>query len=55
MKIRHPLVIKTIGFVAACIIRLWVGTLRYRYRSASPGTCTRTARLHGPVYLRVLA
>jgi lysophospholipid acyltransferase (LPLAT)-like uncharacterized protein len=36
MKICHPLVIKTIGFVAACVIRLWVGTLRYCYRPLGP-------------------
>jgi lysophospholipid acyltransferase (LPLAT)-like uncharacterized protein len=36
MKIRHPLVIQTIGFIAACVIRLWVGTVRYHYRPLGP-------------------
>lgn len=31
MKIRHPLLIKAIGWVGAWLIRVWVGTLRYRY------------------------
>jgi lysophospholipid acyltransferase (LPLAT)-like uncharacterized protein len=32
MKIRHPLLIKAIGFAAGWLVRLWIGTLRYRYR-----------------------
>lgn len=32
MKIRSVWVIKVLGLVAACVIRLWVGTLRCRYR-----------------------
>jgi lysophospholipid acyltransferase (LPLAT)-like uncharacterized protein len=32
MKIRHPLLIKAMGFVIAWLVRLWIGTLRYRYR-----------------------
>src|SRR5204862_7425070 len=31
MKIRHPLLIKAIGWVGAWLIRPWVGTLRYQY------------------------
>ena len=33
MKIRHPTLIKWIGFLGAVIIRLWVSTLSLRYRS----------------------
>jgi lysophospholipid acyltransferase (LPLAT)-like uncharacterized protein len=32
MKIRHPLLIKAMGFAIAWLVRLWIGTLRYRYR-----------------------
>jgi lysophospholipid acyltransferase (LPLAT)-like uncharacterized protein len=32
MKIRNPTVIKWIGFLGAIIIRVWMGTLSYRYR-----------------------
>jgi lysophospholipid acyltransferase (LPLAT)-like uncharacterized protein len=33
MRIRHPLVIRVLGLVLACVVRLWIGTLRYRYHS----------------------
>jgi lysophospholipid acyltransferase (LPLAT)-like uncharacterized protein len=36
MKIRHPTVIKWIGFVGALIIRLWIRTLSFRYYSVGP-------------------
>ena len=36
MKIRHPGLIKTFGFAGAMAVRLWIGTLRCRYRSAGP-------------------
>ncbi len=32
MKIRHPLLMKAISWLGAKIIRVWMGTLRYRYR-----------------------
>jgi lysophospholipid acyltransferase (LPLAT)-like uncharacterized protein len=32
MKIRHPLLIQAVGFAVAWVVRLWIGTLRYRYR-----------------------
>jgi lysophospholipid acyltransferase (LPLAT)-like uncharacterized protein len=32
MKIRHPVLIKAVGFAVAWLVRLWIGTLRYRYR-----------------------
>jgi len=36
MKIRHPVLIKVLGFVVACLVRLWIGTLRFRYRTFGP-------------------
>jgi lysophospholipid acyltransferase (LPLAT)-like uncharacterized protein len=33
MKIRHPFLILTAGWVIACLVRLWVGTVRYRCRA----------------------
>jgi lysophospholipid acyltransferase (LPLAT)-like uncharacterized protein len=32
MKIRHLVLIKAMGFAVAWLVRLWIGTLRYRYR-----------------------
>jgi lysophospholipid acyltransferase (LPLAT)-like uncharacterized protein len=32
MKIRHPWLLKVLGFAIACLVRLWIGTIRYRYR-----------------------
>lgn len=32
MKIRNPWVIKAMALLLACVIRLWIGTLRFRYR-----------------------
>lgn len=36
MKIRHPWLLKLVGFVGAWVIRGWIGTLRYRYRPLGP-------------------
>jgi lysophospholipid acyltransferase (LPLAT)-like uncharacterized protein len=36
MKIRRPWMIKAAGFGAAWVVRLWVGSLRYRYRPLGP-------------------
>ena len=33
MKLRHPLMIKAIGFFAALLIRVWIGSLRFRFYS----------------------
>src|SRR5262245_35185832 len=32
MKLRHPALIRWIAFLASILIRLYMGTLRYRYR-----------------------
>ncbi len=34
MKIRHPALIKWVGFIGALLIRWWIGTLSYRLRIA---------------------
>src|SRR6266852_6176702 len=36
MKIRHPVLIKTVGLTGSWAIRLWMGTLRYRYEPLGP-------------------
>lgn len=36
MKLRHPVLIKTVGLTASWAIRLWMGTVRYRYRPLGP-------------------
>jgi lysophospholipid acyltransferase (LPLAT)-like uncharacterized protein len=36
MKIRHPVLIRMLGFLGAWLIRLWVGTVQYRYRCLDP-------------------
>lgn len=36
MKIRHPWLIKAIGWIGAWLIRMWIGTLRYRVYSLGP-------------------
>src|SRR5262245_61445266 len=36
MKIRHPLLLKVVGFVIACLVRIWIGTVRYRHCSIGP-------------------
>lgn len=32
MKIRHPALLKALGFAVAWLVRLWIGTVRYRFR-----------------------
>ena len=36
MKIRHPLAVKALGFAVACLVRVWIGLVRYRYRPLGP-------------------
>jgi lysophospholipid acyltransferase (LPLAT)-like uncharacterized protein len=36
MKIRHPGLIRVLGYLVAWVVRLWVGTVRYRYRCIGP-------------------
>jgi lysophospholipid acyltransferase (LPLAT)-like uncharacterized protein len=37
MKIRHPLLIRMAGWSIAWWIRLWISTVRYRFRMLGPG------------------
>jgi lysophospholipid acyltransferase (LPLAT)-like uncharacterized protein len=36
MKIRHPGLIRVLGFAVACLVRVWLATVRYRYRAVGP-------------------
>jgi lysophospholipid acyltransferase (LPLAT)-like uncharacterized protein len=36
MRIRHPVLIKAGGLTSAWAVRLWIGTLRFRYRPLGP-------------------
>jgi lysophospholipid acyltransferase (LPLAT)-like uncharacterized protein len=47
MKIRRPWMIKAAGFVIAWLVRLWVGTLRYRYRPRGPNLDPNQRHMQG--------
>ncbi len=47
MKIRNSTVIKWIGFLGALIIRVWIGTLTYRFRHVGPNLNPSQEELHG--------
>src|SRR5262245_13114475 len=47
MKIRHPGLIKAAGFAAAWAVRLWVGSLAYRYRPLGPDVDPTRAGFRG--------
>lgn len=47
MKIRHPLLIKAMGFAIGWLVRLWIGTLRYRYRPMGPNLDPNQPRFQG--------
>jgi lysophospholipid acyltransferase (LPLAT)-like uncharacterized protein len=47
MKIRHPAIIKWIGFLGALIIRLWIRTLSFRYYSTGPNLNPMTEGFEG--------
>jgi lysophospholipid acyltransferase (LPLAT)-like uncharacterized protein len=36
MKIRHPVLLKMLGFAVACLVRVWISTIRFRYRALGP-------------------
>jgi lysophospholipid acyltransferase (LPLAT)-like uncharacterized protein len=36
MKIRHPLILKVLGFAVACLVRVWIGLVHFRYRPLGP-------------------
>lgn len=41
MKIRHPLLIRTLSWTAAKLVRGWMGTLRFEYRPLGPNVDPR--------------
>ena len=47
MKIRHPLLIKAMGFAIGWLVRLWIGTLRYRYRPMAANLDPNQLNFHG--------
>ncbi len=47
MKLRQRWMIKAAGFSAAWALRLWVGTLNYRYRPLGPNLDPRRPECHG--------
>ena len=55
MKIRHPLLIKAMGFAVGWLVRLWIGTLRYRYRPLGAEPRSQSAEFPGALPVRLLA
>lgn len=47
MKIRHPWLIKILGFAGAWIVRIWIATLRYHYHAIGPSGLPRHPYLRG--------
>jgi lysophospholipid acyltransferase (LPLAT)-like uncharacterized protein len=47
MKLRHPWLIKAVGFAVALLVRLWIGTVRYRYRPLGPNLDPNQANFRG--------
>jgi lysophospholipid acyltransferase (LPLAT)-like uncharacterized protein len=47
MKLRHPVLIKTVALTGSWAIRLWMGTVRYRYRPLGPNVDPHQRDLRG--------
>ena len=47
MKIRSPLAIKWIGFLGAILIRVWIGTLSFRFRSVGEDNYPSRGKVKG--------
>ena len=47
MKIRHPMLIRVLGFLIAWIVRLWMGTVRFQYRPLGPNVDPHQRGLRG--------
>lgn len=43
MKIRHPLVVRCLGFFVALVVRIWISTISFRHRPQGPD-CTPHCR-----------
>src|SRR5262249_9034216 len=50
MKLRHPTLIKAAGFAGALALRIWMRSLRYRYRPLGPNLDPRNKRLGRHIY-----
>jgi lysophospholipid acyltransferase (LPLAT)-like uncharacterized protein len=48
VKVRHPLLLRVAGFFAALLLRLWLGTLRFRARALGTPVLPRPRRLGPP-------
>src|SRR5467141_1587821 len=47
MKIRHPWLIKALGFTGAWVVRLWIATLRYQYHAIGQSGLPHDPHLRG--------
>ena len=47
IKIRHPALIRALGTAGAGVLRLWLGSLRYRYRPMGPNVDPHDRALAG--------
>jgi lysophospholipid acyltransferase (LPLAT)-like uncharacterized protein len=47
MKIRHPVVLRALGFAVAVLVRVWIGTVRYRYRPLGENVDPNRRNLRG--------
>ena len=47
MKLRHPGLIKAAGLAGSWFLRLWMGTLWYRYRPLGPNVDPRESKRDG--------
>src|SRR5438477_13040683 len=47
MKIRHPWLLRALGFVGAWVVRAWIQTLRYQYHALGASGFPHHAYLRG--------
>ena len=47
MKIRHPVLLRALGFGIAILVRVWIGTVRYRYRPLGENVDPNRRNLRG--------
>jgi lysophospholipid acyltransferase (LPLAT)-like uncharacterized protein len=47
MKIRHPWLVKVLGFIGSWVIRLWIATLRFHYHAIGQSGLPRHPHLRG--------
>jgi lysophospholipid acyltransferase (LPLAT)-like uncharacterized protein len=51
LRIRHPLLIKAVGFLVALVVRLWIGSLRLYHRPLGFDAIPRPGPCNGARYL----